>query len=526
MKRFEHIHIFVFALSLTILDTGCTSSSSNKQVADDDDTDSIVGTNMDESTDSSQNGTDDTSVEISTDKEGKISYTVEKAEIGNQIFNDDTVLSYHLNFSDEALEELMDMSTLVDTVHFSTNKDRYVPAHLSVEDTSIASVGVRFKGDWSITSCAYTGQRVSRVEPVFGDIDVCQRFSLKLDINKYDDEARLDGLKKINLHAMSTDPTKMHERLGYSLFREMDIVTPRAAHARVYINGVYHGLFLAVEQVDGRFTANRYPEYGDGNLIKQVWPTEEVSETGVVEGLKTNDDDPSAIDVSGFMNFRDAIVTANEAGNADTLSSYVDFDYLARYIVVDRAITNFDGIFSFYGGDYGNHNYYWYQEEESGRFTLIPWDLDKVFMVPEPNFWFNNEPDSGSDYIPTCIPMNSPNWNVISSSCEAVTCSFDTLNLFTYQLTPLDCDPLLNLTRQQIYDSQAQIAEAFIAGPFSQERIENKVDTWKAQIITALDEDELVDRAAVETAIDKLYEKIPALQNNLAQMMSGLIEQE
>ncbi len=496
--------------------TAVCGCSPNNQKTDDD---------SEFNSDGENGGGVDTSHDTTTDSQGIIPDTVEKTEIGDRIFNDDTVLSYYLDFSDEALETLMDMSTLVDVNRFEINKDRYVEASLTVEDASIASVGVRFKGAWSVTSCAYTGQRVSRVEPVFGNIDVCQRFSLKIDLNRYDDNARLDGLKKINLHAMSTDPTKMNERLGYSLFREMDIIAPRTAHARVYINGEYHGLFLAVEQVDGRFTANRYPEFGDGNLVKEVWPTQDVAEAQVIDGLKTNDDDPSTIDVSGFLNFRDVIMTAYENSDADALAALVDFDYLARYIVVDRAIANTDGIMAFYGGAYGNHNFYWYHEEESGRFTLIPWDLDKIFIVPEPNFWFNGDPVSSTDLIPACTPTNTPNWNIVSNSCAAVTCSFDTMNLFTYQLTPLDCDPLLNFTRKQVYDSQAQIAEAFIAGPFSQQRIEDKVDKWKAQIAAALDEDELVDRAAVEEAIDDLYARIPALQINLTQMMGGLVDE-
>ena len=108
---------------------------------------------------------------------------------------------------------------------------------------------------------------------------------------------------------MAADPSKLRERLGYSLFREMDIVAPRAVHARVYINGEYHGLFAAVEQVDGRFTANRFPNDGDGNLYKQLWPTAQVTATAAEDALKTNDD-PDTMNVSDFLAFKDAVAAS------------------------------------------------------------------------------------------------------------------------------------------------------------------------------------------------------------------------
>jgi spore coat protein H len=419
---------------------------------------------------------------------------VARDQIGNVVFNDNTLLSYYITIPDAEYARLMDMSTLVQNGS-EVNKDRYVPVALRVGDTALPAVGLRFKGSHSIYSCVVDGVRQSRIDPLFGNIDVCQRFSLKIDFNKYNADYRLDGLKKLNLQSMSSDPTKMHDRLAYSLFREMEIVAPRAVHARVYINGTYHGLFAAVEQVDGRFTANRYPEYGDGNLFKSVWPSlivpEELQafytyEGTVSDALKTNDA-PETADVSDFLAFGEAAKQVTESNINALMSPWLDFDYLARYLVVDRAITNFDGVASFYWGM--NFNYYWYHEEATGRFTLIPWDMDKTFLLPEPNMWFLNSATPASDVMPLCTPVNMPNWNVVSSSCDMHICTFDPVpHVYTeYPMMPLDCDPLLKGLRAEVYGRQKQLAQTFMEGPFSKESLTEKLNQWDTQIAAALE---------------------------------------
>jgi hypothetical protein len=357
------------------------------------------------------------------------------------------------------------------------------------------------------------GKRRVRVEPFFGNVDVCQRFSMKLDFNEYDESARLDGLKKLNLHAMSADPSKMRERLGYSLYRSMDLLAPRAVHARVYINGEYHGLFAAVEEVDGRFTTNRFPASGDGNLYKEIWPAAPITSADAKEALRTNEDPP---DVSDFLAFRDAVVASTETDFATKMAPYVDFDYLARFIVVNRAINDFDGVMAFYfgwGPPPANHNLYWYHDTSSGRFMLIPWDLDKTFWYPEPNFWSDNAPNG----------LNvTPNWNVVTNNCNGYVAWFDNLG-DPYGMMAIDCDPLMRLLRGQIYDRQKAIADAFIAGSFSEQNVKAKLDAWRGQIATAIDEDPLLDGTQWQASVDALIASLPQLQGNLSLMMNGLI---
>ena len=439
-----------------------------------------------------------------------------KAAIGDKVFDESQLQAYYLTFSDAEYAKLMDMSTLL-LNPYTVNEDRYVKASLRVGDTELPSIGVRFKGQFSIWGCVdmATGTRRVRVEPYFGDIDVCQRFSMKLDIDKYDAGARLDGLKKVNLHAMAADPSKMRERLGYSLYRGMNLLAPRAVHARVYINGQYHGLFAAVEEVDGRFTANRFPNSGDGNLYKEIWPAKHITRADAVDALRTNDD-PGVEDVSDFLAFKDAVAAATEADFSTKMAPHLDLDYLARFIVVNRAINDFDGALAFYfgwGPPPANHNLYWYHDTESGRFMLIPWDLDKTFWYPEPNFWSDNAPN-GLNVV--------PNWNVLTKSCDGYTVWFDNLEN-PYQMMAIDCDPLWRLLRGKIYGSQKAMADAFIAGAFSAQSVKASLDAWQTQIAGAINDDPLVDSAHWKDAVSALLADLPKLQANVRLMMSGLI---
>jgi len=432
------------------------------------------------------------------------------------VFDESEVQSYYLTFSDAEYAKLMDLSTLL-LARTVVNEDRYVKASLRVGDTELPSIAVRFKGQFSIWGCVEQGKRRVRVEPFYGNIDVCQRFSLKLDFNEYDSSSRLDGLKKLNLHAMAADPSKMRERLGYSLYSEMDVLAPRAVHARVYINGEYHGLFAAVEEVDGRFSAKRFPASGDGNVYKELWPAAHVTRADAEAALRSNDA-PGTLNVSDFLALKDAVLAATDADFASKLGPHLDFQQLARYVVVNRAINDFDGALAFYfgwGPPPANHNLLWYHDTESGQFKLIPWDLDKSFWTPEPNFWSNNAPNGQNI---------TPNWNVVTKTCNGYTAWFDNLGV-SYKMMAIDCDPLLRMLRRQVYASQQAITEDFLAGPFSETRVKAKLEAWRDQIAESIEDDPQLDSAHWHSSVDALLADLPKFHSNVHLMMAGLIEE-
>jgi hypothetical protein len=266
-----------------------------------------------------------------------------KPLIGDYIFADDTVRTYRLYLSQSELERFLDLSTLVSGYRVN---DVWVTGKMVFEDRTLDSIRFRFRGDQSLWDCVSGGERKKDVhypQYGFGNGDVCAKFTIKCDFNYYNPDSRLYSLKSLNFRSMSFDPTKLHERLGLSLFHDMGIIAPRAVHAQLYVNDSLWGLFCVVEEIDGRFTKSRYPSTGDGNLYKEVWPENTVYESAILSALETNNDSDSNPNVNDFLAFRDCVIS-DSTDSSDFLvkvSKYVDIPYLLRFLAVDRGIGNF-----------------------------------------------------------------------------------------------------------------------------------------------------------------------------------------
>lgn len=374
---------------------------------------------------------------------------------GDAVFFDGQVLKIAVNMKEEAWKRLEEFG----------NEEVYLPGAASIrgqgfDEQHYAEIGFRHKGAWSLHHCWDENDGVRSHE------DECAKLSYKIKFSEYDKEARFQGLKKLNLHASSGDPTKLRELLAYSTFRAFDVDAPRAVPAELTINGQSQGLFIAVEMVDGRYTASRFPESGDGNLYKEVWPRAGLPDEHFLAALETNEEDADVSDMQAFA----AAVEAAEPGTLEgDLQQWVDVDALLRYIAVDRALKNWDGIMSFYSPK-KPHNYYWYHDDApGGRFHLIPWDLDNTFLDVDP---YTSAPET-----PFGGPV--PNWNVAPNSCKARSV-WDPGSGLT--IVPPRCDKLLDLLAQTQWDRFAVLGKDLLKGPLSPDVMGTKVAAWSATL--------------------------------------------
>lgn len=356
-------------------------------------------------------------------------------------------------------------------------EEEYVPADLRVEGSSLPGIGVRFKGGWgTLTGCFDAdGNRI------------CPKLSVKLDFSEYDRDQRLHGLKRLNFHSMIADPSHMRERLAYRVFREMGLAAPRAAHARLVVNGDDLGVFSLVENVDGRFTKDRFPG-GDGNLYKELWPRAAPPER-LESALRTNED---AADHSVFEQFHTELALAGAEALPRTLERFMDVDELFAYLAVDRAINNWDGVTAFYCYDEPceNHNFFLYQHEHEPRFTPIPWDLDKTFQLTSP---FTDAPDVLEVPADCSVRFHSGP-----------------------PMMPPGCDPVfrgLALSDRSRYATQL---ERLLEGPLELEHLESALTRWEAQIESAVESDAHgpgID--AFRVALEELRAALPELRARL-----------
>jgi len=410
------------------------------------------------------------------------------------VFRDDQVLEYHVTMTEADREHLEERG----------DDEQYVPATLVVRggevgELALGPIGIRHKGSWPLHHCwdDFAGVR--------SHADECAKLSYKLDFAELVPDTRYFGLKKLNLHASSGDATKLRELLAYGMFRDFGVTTSRIAPAQVFVNGELEGLFFAVEAIDGRFTAFHFPEGGDGNLFKEVWPRADLPDAHFVAALQTNEETP---DVSDIQAFSAAVGRATEASFAAELAPFVDLEALLRYVAVDRASKNWDGIASFYTPT-SPHNFYWYHDDgPDGRFHLIPWDLDNTFwefdpyMAPEQ--WVTADPIPDLNELPaSCEPR--PIWS--PDSGEAI--------------TPPGCDPLLRLLLATGWERLVELGEELLAGPFTLPAMEAKLTEWEATLAPLVAEDPTLDPATWRAETEQLR---ATLARDIADFSAFLVE--
>jgi spore coat protein H len=362
--------------------------------------------------------------------------------------------------------------------------EQYVPARVTLQSPGappleLADIGVRHKGNYTLHHCwdDFDGVRSHDAE--------CEKLSFKLKFDEYAADARFDGLKRLNLHASSGDPSKLRELIAYQTFRDFGVEAPRALPARVFVNGELKGLFIAVEEIDGRFTAAHFPQAPDGNLYKEIWPNAAAVDQDFIAALNTNEDTP---DVSDLRAFAAAVARGADAAFDTELQPFIDTDALLRYIAVDRALRNWDGIMAFYS-PLTPHNFYWYHDDgPEPRFHLIPWDMDGTFWAFDPYM-------HPQQWV-TAPPI--PDFNARPANCEPrVIWEIDG----SEHAVPPRCDSLLDGLALNHWPRLTELGRQLLEGPFALARLEALASEWEGRLAPLVAEDPALDPVEWQGAI-------------------------
>ena len=279
-------------------------------------------------------------------------------------FFDDTVLhDVRLTINSKDLTSL----------HVNWLSNDYYPVNYVWRDKALPGVGIRSRG---------TGSR-SGVKP-----------GLRIDFDRWATDQKFLGLKSVIFRNQTQDASHVRERLAMLFFRRMGLQAGREAHARLFFNNDYAGLYSMVESVDKVFLKKNYGE-DTSNLYEFAFDNSEghipflfkylgsdgslYVPTPFKPETKENDTQPQFVER--------LIWTIDQAGDAawrQSIAEYLDLSKFIRHLAIESFLAEEDGI----TGDYGPNNFYFYRFENKNLFQFIPWDKSNTFWdAPSPDYF-------------------------------------------------------------------------------------------------------------------------------------------
>ena len=127
--------------------------------------------------------------------------------------------------------------------------EEYAPCSVVIDGESYTNVGLRAKGNTSLSSVSAMGS---------------DRYSFKLEFDQYDSTKSYYGLDKLSLNNLIQDTTMMKDYLTYRMMDEFGVAAPLCSYVYITVNGEDWGLYLAVEAVEDAFLRRNYgANYGD-----------------------------------------------------------------------------------------------------------------------------------------------------------------------------------------------------------------------------------------------------------------------
>jgi spore coat protein CotH len=246
------------------------------------------------------------------------------------------------------------------TLRANFREDTYYPADFRWRDQVVRGVGIRSRG---------FGTR-SPIKP-----------SLRVDFNRYSPDQEFLEVKSVVLKNNLSDPSNMHERLSMLLFQRMGMPASRVAHARLFVNGEYYGVYDLVESVDKHFLKRVFGE-NDGYLFGYAWAFryffgdlggDPAAYVPIPFEPETHEDDPEPLAIVQLVQ------TINQSPNfAAEINTYLDIKQFVRHIAVETFLADRDDFL----GDYGMANFFLYRPPERRQFSMIAWDKSEAFSSP------------------------------------------------------------------------------------------------------------------------------------------------
>jgi spore coat protein H len=244
----------------------------------------------------------------------------------------------------------------------------WVPATIEFEGQTWTHVGVRYKGNSSLTSGWRSGTH---------------KLPLKLDFDEFEDDypeiddQRFYGFKQLSLGNGFSDSSFLRDAATSTILEEAGLPAAETAFYQVVLDygegPVSLGLYTMIEVVDDTVVERTFGS-DDGNIYEAEGSAASFAASTYDQieqsfQKENNEDEADWSDIESlFKVLHDDQRTRDPASWRATLESVFDVDAFLEWLAISAVIEHWDA--------YGNmsHNYYLYHDPDSGQLTWISWD--------------------------------------------------------------------------------------------------------------------------------------------------------
>ncbi len=246
----------------------------------------------------------------------------------------------------------------------NTDDKKTLNAFIEVDQVALpAPVAIRFKGEYSYKG--FPGPK----KP------------FRLNVSKSDKEQQLNGTKKFNLHNLAGDPSFLREYIAYDFMRYQGIPASRTAFTRLYINDIYWGCYLIVEEPEDNYFLERNFGTKSGNLFEADLTTDlhwkgHDPEAYTELKLQTKDKDGAWDKLISWM---DLFNNYYQTDFQQQLYKTFETEAYLKVLATDVFTDNWDSYAA------NGRNFFVYEHPETTKLNWVPWDYNL-------SFWEKNLP--------------------------------------------------------------------------------------------------------------------------------------
>ncbi|WP_278287550.1 CotH kinase family protein [Ruminiclostridium josui] len=143
-------------------------------------------------------------------------------EYATKLFDKNKIISIDIKADKNEWEDMLE----------NAMQEEYIPCDVTINGTTYKSVGIRPKGNSSLSMVAGSNS---------------DRYSFKLEFDHYIDGQTCMGMDKMVINNIQADSTYMKEYLSLDMMSYMGVTTPLYAYTDVTLNGEKWGFYLAIE---------------------------------------------------------------------------------------------------------------------------------------------------------------------------------------------------------------------------------------------------------------------------------------